>query len=158
MFLFVPGGASCHFHLMNEKSQSLFSRAIVSSGCANYYWSMVTPAEQGVRVQTILSKLGCPPELSKEEILEFLQKVEIQKFINLMTSFKDFATLARPVNTFCANPDSRKPLGMKPMLFGTTALEGNIFPDQFYPAKQRPSELTWLYTYFNNICYNITIN
>ena len=47
------------------------------------------------------------------------------------------------VNTFCLNRDSRKPVDRKPILMGCTAEEGNIFPDQFFPAKKRPNQMTW---------------
>ena len=129
---------------MNAESNRLFQRAILSSGTATYNWSMVTPVEQQRRVAGILDLLKCPPGLSKEETLTFLQGVEPDTYAGLMTKLKYFSKFPMPVNNFCLNRDSRKPVDRKPVLLGTTAEEGNIFPDQFYPANERPPQMTWL--------------
>lgn len=74
------GGASVHYHMISPKSERLFSRAILMSGCVYNNWAVVPDNKWASRLG---EKLGAGPDVVKSEksLLEYLEKVDGEKII-----------------------------------------------------------------------------
>ena len=136
------GAASCHYHLLNQESNKLFSKAILCSGVVNRIWSMQTAADQKKILQKLLKSLGCPANSTPGEILEFLQSVDISLISQQLPNFA-LRDAPRPAEGFCQDPNSLVPLEEKPVLVGALTEEGNNLVDLFFPGAERKSGMTW---------------
>ena len=86
------------------------------------------------RVQWVLRQLGCPKNLTNEQILEYLQSLDEKVFIHVFDMLNILNRAILPVDTFITDRSkSVVPLGKKPLLIGVTAEEGNIYPETMFP-------------------------
>lgn len=87
------GGASVHLHMLSDKAEGLFNKAIVMSGCALNYWTLVDQRDWGRRLATAV---GWDGEGGQKGAFDFLCKtpaytlVEKQSLIVTVEEKKNF--------------------------------------------------------------------
>jgi cholinesterase len=69
------GGSSVHYHMLSEKSKGLFDRAIVMSGCALNYWSVV-PTKSKIS-ERLAANLGWDGDGGERAALRFLRNAPL---------------------------------------------------------------------------------
>lgn len=74
------GGVSVHYHMISEKSEGLFNRAIPMSGVAFNCWALQPNRNYAQRLASLLQYDG---DQSDKNILSFLETVDVSKIVKL---------------------------------------------------------------------------
>lgn len=87
------GGASVHLHMLSDKSDGLFHKAIIMSGCALNYWAIVQPRNWGERLAKTVGWNGEGGQKGAFDVLcntPAYTLVEQQSLIVTLDEKKDF--------------------------------------------------------------------
>ena len=112
------------------------------SGTVNRIWGMQTTADQKKILDKFLSNVNCPPDSTPEQILDFLQDLDVQKIEDQLIHFV-LKLAPKPVETFCDDPNSLVPVEKKPILVGALTEEGYNLVDMFFPGAEDKLHMTW---------------
>lgn len=139
------GGASVQYHLMSPESSKYFARAIAVSGTFNKIWCRTSRAKQRRKIAKFLKKVGCPDNLSPQQIGDYLRSLPVEALSgegeqNVKKLNDEFI----PVDTFEEEGSSENGGGTgsraasllfarKPLILGMTSEEGKLFPDVVFP-------------------------
>ena len=129
--------------MLSEESNKYFARAIAISGIINDVWCQVPRSKQCRKVKKALKFLGCPSNYSKDQTVDFLKQLPVDKIQEVVENkmtwlFDQFL----PVDTLEVAEPSKKFISKKPLILGITAEEGKLYPD-FVFKRQNSDKLTW---------------